>query len=275
MDHTVIRTSAVNHRHNNLSRSFNDLNCGQELCTLKPSLASHSGNAKQKCASFPSIMLPKISSLHGKDELHSIPVQLQFSPGFPRLDTIKYATWTDNERVKSSQTLRPKSCTARVHSPASSPQKTPERLQRNRMMRPRQSLPLAVEVDQVHSAPSSPTLMRKPLHVSSSQPVSFSKMVVEETDSVDRRRKNQDVTVGSCSTRPMSPALLRKFEDSDKTVRKAKNLIDDYKRSKLVHHNRQQEDGKSLAEAMEEVKNCRYLRVVKRKDDIIKEKTGD
>lgn len=272
MDRTVVSTGTTNHEQDRLTRSFNDLNCGQELRALKPSLASYSGNVKEQFASFPSITLPKISPARGgKDELNS--VSLQLSSAFPRLDATKktkYVPSIGDARAKQSKT-RPQSCTARVPSATSSSQRTPELLRRTRMPRP--SLPVALEVDKPHSAPSSPTLIRKmTTHVGYSKALNYTaspQSVAEETDLVDFRRKQHDVGLGSCSATPMSPALLRKFEDSDKTVRKAKNLIDDYKRSSQVQQDRQQRaEGKSLAEAMEEVKNCRYLRVVKRKDEV-------
>lgn len=270
MNRTVVRTPRTVNRgvRNSLSQSFNDLSCSQELYAITSSSASPSGNEKGKCASFPSITLPKISSVSEKDDFH----YLHLSSTLPRVETVAQL----NQK-------RPKSCTARVQSPtsSSSPQRTPEILRGNR--RPRPSLPLAINSrDHFHNPPSSPTLRTKSPNLAFySKPLNLSKSsAVEETESVDqvRQRRSQDVraTDGLCSTPPMSPALLRKFENSDKTVRKAKNLIDDYKRSNQ-HHRRQQEDRKSLAEAMEEVKNCRYLRIVKTKDTCgtLKEKAGD
>ena len=277
MNRTVVRTPRSVNRgvRNSLSQSFNDLSCSQELNAITSSLASPSGNEKEKCASFPSITLPKISSVIEKDDFHC-----HLSSTLPRVETVAY-TGTSIKQAQLNQ-KRPKSCTARVQSPtsSSSPQRTPEILRRN--IRPRPSLPLAINSDHFHNPPSSPTLTTKSPNLAFySKPLNLSKSAaVEETELVDqvRQRRSQDVrtTDGLCSTPPMSPALLRKFENSDKTVRKAKNLIDDYKRSNQ-HHRRQQEERKSLAEAMEEVKNCRYLRIVKTKDTCgtLKEKAGD
>lgn len=265
MDRTVVRPEATNQGLNSLQRSFNDLNFGKELHPLKPSLTSPSENAKEHCVSFASITLPKPTPEHGKEESNSVPVPL--SSGLTRLGRskeTKSTTKIGDSRMKTSRP-RPKSCTARVPSTTSSslsPHRTPKSLRRNRLPRP--SLPVEM-ADKLHSTPSSPTLTR----TSYTKTLSFtsSQSVVEEISLLDLRRKSADVGLVSCSTPPMSPALLRKFEDSDKTVRKAKTLIDDYKRSSQIQSNKQRVEGKSLAEAMEEVKNCRYLRVVKRKDE--------
>ena len=72
--------------------------------------------------------------------------------------------------------------------------------------------------------------------------------------------------LGLSSSFPLSTTLLRKFEDSDKTVKKAQKVIADYKRSTQVFDHKQCFENKSLVEALEEVKNCRYLRVSERKD---------
>ena len=265
MDRTVVRPKATNEGLNSLPRSFNDLNFGKELHPLKPSLTSPSENAKEHCVSFASITPPKLSLEHGKEESNSVPFRL--SSGLTQLGKLKETKSTTkmgDSRMKTSRP-RPKSCTARVPSTTSSflsSHRTPESLRRNRLPRP--SLPVEI-ADKHHSTPSSPTLTR----TSYTKTLSFtsSQSVVEEISLVDLRRRSADVGLVSCSTPPMSPALLRKFEDSDKTVRKAKTLIDDYKRSSQIQSNKQRVEGKSLAEAMEEVKNCRYLRVVKRKDE--------
>ena len=268
MDRTVVRPEAPDHMQSNLSRSFNDLYRGQELRPLKPLSTAQCDNAKEELASFPSIALPKISSeRQGKpDDLNSVAVLM--NSGLSLLETNKKSKNASRnlQRMETPPT-RPKSCTARVLS-TTSPQRTPELLRRSRMPRP--SLPLSEELKKLHCAPSSPTQIRKPQHVSYSKALSFtsSQPIVKETDLVDFRQKSHDIGPGSSSTPPMSPSLLRKLEDSDKTVRKAKNLIDDYKRSSPVLINRQRAEAKSLAEAMEEVKNCRYLRVIKRKDQV-------
>lgn len=270
MDHSMVRSEATNQGLNNLSRSFNDLNCGQEVHPLKSSLSSYSGNAKEQFVSLSSIALPKISLGRGMKELNTVPVQL--SSGLPRVhETTKSKTSTamGEERMKTLP-ARPKSCAARVSSTtlSSSSQTTLELLRRNR--KPLPSLPVAVERDKIQSAPSSPTLRRNPPCALHSKGRSFmsSQPLVRDTNFVNSRRKSPDAGRGMCWTPPMSPAFVRKFEDSDKIVRKAKNLIDDYRRSSHVQGNKPRIDKKSLAEAMEEVKNCRYLRVVKQKDDV-------
>ena len=237
-----------------LSRSYNDLNIDQELSALKASSLASSGHAKEKCASLPDIAPPKLSSRKKQDE-RSVPGL----SGLPRL-----SLQPDHGRTKTSpQQTRPQSCTARVRSVSATP-RAPELLARNRMPRP--SLPVAVEIGKIHSAPSSPILSKKPPSVSKASSFTSSKSVVEETEFLaDFRRKSYDVGFVSSSTPPVSPALLRKFENSEKTARKAKNLIDDYKRSSSSQHGRESVGEKSLAEALEEVKNCRYLRVVNRK----------
>lgn len=271
MNRTVVRTPRAVNRgvRNSLSQSFNNLSGSQELCAITSSLASPSGNEKEKCASFPSITLPKMSSRSEKDDFHC-----HLSSTLPRDETVTYSGASIKEAQLNQK--RPKSCTARVQSPtsSSSPQRTPEIQRRNRSPRP--SLPLAISSDHFHSPPSSPSLRTKSSNLAFYfKPLNLSKSAaVEETELVDVRRRSQDVT---SSTPPMSPALLRKFENSDRTVRKAKNLIDDYKRSNQHHRSQQEAERKSLAEAMEEVKNCRYLRIVKAKDTCgkHKEKAGD
>lgn len=266
MDGTVVKVDAVNHGQSTLSRSFNDLNGGQELHALNvSSLTPFSGNANEKCASLPDIALPKISSAKRKEETLFCD---QTKSDLQRRSKNLLPIHNDPRQSKTSLN-RPKSCTARVHLTSVTPG-TPEFFRRNRMPRP--SLPVAVETSKIRSAPTSPT-MSKRLPDSAERPTvsktaSFtsSKSVVEETDlAVGFRRKSYDVGSVSSSTPPVSPALRRKFEDSEKTARKAKNLIDDYKRSSPVQQRRDQMESKSLAEALEEVKNCRYLRVVNRK----------
>ena len=98
---------------------------------------------------------------------------------------------------------------------------------------------------------------------SNCQEFSSSQSVSKETNSIDRTRKSIDAGLGLSS---LSTTLFRKLEDSDKTVKKAQKLIADYKRSTQVLDHKQRFENKSLVEALEEVKSCRYLRVVERKD---------
>ena len=100
---------------------------------------------------------------------------------------------------------------------------------------------------------------------SNCQGFTFSQSVRKETNSIDRTRKGVDAGLGLSSSFPLSTTLLRKLEDSDKTVKKAQKLIADYKRSTQVFDLKQCLENKSLVEALEEVKSCRYLRVVERK----------
>ena len=93
----------------------------------------------------------------------------------------------------------------------------------------------------------------------------FSQSVRKETNSIDRTRRSVYAGLGLSSSFPLSTSLLRKLEDSDKTVKKAQKLIADYKRSTQVLDDNQRFESKSLIEALEEVKSCRYLRIVERK----------
>ena len=275
MNGTFVKVGAANHGQSSLSRSINDLSCDQELHRQKASsLMVLSQDAKVKCASFPDITLPKISSekrkgehlLSGQSNLDS--VRLNRDCVIPSFNDVRQRR-ISNSIVQTSLT-RPKSCTARVHLTPIAP-RTPELLRRNRIPRP--SLPASMELVKTRSAPTSPISSKK--HSDSnerptvSKSVSFtsSKSLVEDTEfeEVFSRRKSHDYGATSSSTPPVSQALRRKFEDSEKTARKAKNLIDDYKKSCPVQQRRDQMATKSLAEALDEVKNCRYLRVVDRK----------
>lgn len=260
MDRTLVIPKATNHGQTTLSQSCNELHItDQELRALKASsLTSLSRHAKDKCASLPDIALPKISPGKRQDESS---VSGQATSGLPRLNLIP--NQIGHGRITRTSLTRPQSCTARFPSASASP-RTPELVARNRMPRP--SLPAAIEIGKIRSAPSSPILSKKPPCVSKASSFISPKSVVEETELLaDFRRKSYDAGFVSSSTPPVSPALLRKFENSEKTARKAKNLIDDYKRSTPVQRSKEQVGGKSLAEALEEVKNCRYLRVVNRK----------
>ena len=260
MDRTLATPKAINHGQANLSQSCNELLINNhELRALKAStLTSLSGYAKDKCASLPDIALPKISS--GKRQDEGL-VSGQAASSFSRLNHIP--NQFGHGRITRTSLTRPQSCTARVR-PASASPRTPELVARNR--KPRPSLPVAVEVGKIRSAPSSPILSKTPPWVSKASSFISPRSVVDETELlVDFRRKSYDAGVVSSSTPPVSPALLRKFENSEKTARKAKNLIEDYKRSTPIARSTAQVGGKSLAEALEEVKNCRYLRVVNRK----------
>ncbi|KAL9962461.1 hypothetical protein ACROYT_G031566 [Oculina patagonica] len=228
MDRSLVTTKATKHGQTTLSRSYNDLNIDQELRAPKASsLAPDFGNAREKCASLPDIALPKISPETRRDERL---VPGQSASVLPRLNLIT----TDHWQIKTSTPKRPQSCTARVRSASALP-RTPELLARNRMPRP--SLPVAVEIGKIQSAPSSPILSRKPPSVSKASSFTSPKSLVEETAFLaDFRRKSYDTGLVTSSTPPVSPALLRKFENSEKTARKAKNLIDDYKRSSPIQH---------------------------------------
>lgn len=261
MDRTLVISKATNHGQATLSQSCNEMLIdNRELRELKvSSLTSLSRLAKDKCASLPDIALPKISSDKRGDD-SSLPGHATSS--LPRLNPIPNQIG-QGRKTKSSLT-RPQSYTARVR-PASASPRTPELVARNR--KPRPSLPTAVEIGKIRSAPASPILSKTPPCVSKASSFISPRSVVDETELLaDFRRRSYDAGLGSsCSTPPLSPALLRKFEDSDKTARKAKKLIDDYKRSTPIPRNTARVGGKSLAEALEEVKNCRYLRVVNRK----------
>lgn len=250
MDRTLVISKATNHGQATLSQSCNEkLIDNRELRVLKvSSLTSLSRHAKDKCASLPDIALPKISSDKRGDD-SSLPGHATSS--LPRLNPIPN---------QIGQGRKTKSSLTRPQSP-----RTPELVARNR--KPRPSLPTAVEIGKIRSAPSSPILSKTPRCVSKASSFISPRSVMDEAELLaDFRRRSYDAgLVSSCSTPPLSPALLRKFEDSDKTARKAKNLIDDYKRSTPIPRNTAQVGGKSLAEALEEVKNCRYLRVVNRK----------
>ena len=94
----------------------------------------------------------------------------------------------------------------------------------------------------------------------------FSQSVRKETNSIERTRIGVDAGLGLSSFFPLSTTLLRKLEDSDKTVKKAQKLIADYKRSTQVLDDMQRFENKSLVATLEEVKGCRYLCVVERKE---------
>ena len=261
MDRALVIPKATNHGQSTLSPSCNELLIdNHELRELKESsLTSLSRHAKDKCASLPDIALPKLSSDKREDDSSLLG---QATSSLLRLNPIP--NQIGQRRITRSSLTRPQSCTARVR-PASASSRTPELVARNR--KPRPSLPTAVEIDKIRSAPSSPTLSKTPPRVSKASSFISPRSVLDGAELLaDFRRRSYDAgLVSPCSTPPLSPALLRKFENSDKTARKAKNLIDDYKRSTPIPHNTVQVGGKSLAEALEEVKNCRYLRVVNRK----------
>ena len=101
---------------------------------------------------------------------------------------------------------------------------------------------------------------------SNCQGLTFSQSVRKERNSDDRTRKGVGAGLGLSSSFPLSTTLLRKLEDSDKTVKKAQKLIADYKRSTQVFDQKLRFENKALVEALEEVKSCRYLRVVERND---------
>lgn len=260
MDRTLVIPKATNHGQAFLSQSCSELlNTDPELRALKASSStSLSGHAKDKCASFPDIALPKIPPVKRQDESS---FSAKATSGFPRLNPTQ--NQTGHGRITRASLTRPQSCIARVRSASASP-RTPELVARNR--KPRPSLPAAVEIGKIRSAPSSPVLSKTPPCVSKASSFISRRSVVDETDLlVDFRRKSYDAGVVSSSTPPVSPAFLRKFENSEKTARKAKNLIQDYKRTTPNSRSTAQVGDKSLAEALEEVKNCRYLRVVNRK----------
>lgn len=275
MNGSFVKVDGANHSLSSLSRSFNDLSCDQELHRLKSSpLRILSQDAKEKCASLPDITLPKISSgkrrgessLSGQSNLDSARLSRDYV--IPSCNDVRQRR-ISNSTVQKSLT-RPKSCTARVHLTPIAP-RTPEFLRRKRMPWP--SWPFSMELIKTRSAPTSPILSKK--HSDSAERPSVSKSVsftssislVEDTvfEEFSLRRKSNDHGSTLSSTPLVSHALRRKFEDSEKTARKAKNLIDDFKRSCPVKQRRDQIESKSLAEALDEVKNCRYLRVVNRK----------
>lgn len=260
MDRTLVIPKATNHAQATLTRSCNELLVNdQELRVLKASsLTSHSRHVKDKCASLPDITLPKISRGKRQDDSS---VSGQVASGLPRLNSIP--NQIGHGKITGTTLKRPQSCTARVHS-ASASLRTPEMVAWNR--KPRPSLPSAMEVGKIRSAPSSPILSKTSPCLSKASSFVSSRSVVDETELLaDFRRKSYDAGLVSSSTPPLSPSLLRKFENSEKTARKAKNLIDDYKRTTPIPRSKEQVGSKSLAEALEEVKNCRYLRVVNRK----------
>ena len=260
MDRALVIPKATNHGQATLTRSFNELLITDpELRALKAStLQSLSGHAGDKCASLPDIASPKISPGKRQDDSS---FSGQAASGLPRLNPIP--NQIGHGRITRTSKTRPQSCTARVRS-ASPLLRSPELVARNR--KPRPSLPAAMEIGKIRSAPSSPILSKPPPCVSKASSFISQRSVVDETELlVDFRRKSYDAGLVSSSTPPLSPALLRKFENSEKTARKAQNLIDDYKRSTPNPHSSAQVGVKSLAEALEEVKNCRYLRVVNRK----------
>lgn len=260
MDRVLVIPKATNHGQDTVTRSCNELLITDpELRALKvSSLTSLSGHTKDKCASLPDIALPKISPGKRQDDSS---VSDQAASGLPRLNPIP--NQIGHGRITRTSQTRPQSCTARVRSASPSP-RTPELVARNQ--KPRPSLPATMEIGKIRSAPSSPILSKTPPCVSKASSFISPRSVVNETELlVDFRRKSYDAGLVPSSTPPLSPALLRKFENSEKTARKAKNLIEDYKRSTPIARSSAQVEGKSLAEALEEVKNCRYLRVVNRK----------
>ena len=221
----------------------------QEPQPFKTSSRTHTESVGEHVA-VSNVTLPKmLYARHRKKEL------ISDKPIFPAISHV---------RTRISQT-RPKSCASRVETAASSSSTsnviTPGRS--------RSSLSPTADGGKRDGALSSPARSRTVGRSSSSMPlnVSSSQSVLEETSLIDLKTESSDHGIGFSSSNSLSAALLRKFEDSDKTAKKAQSLIADYKRSTQVIGRNKRFENKSLAEAIEEVKNCRYLRVVKRKDE--------
>lgn len=110
----------------------------------------------------------------------------------------------------------------------------------------------------IRSAPSSPLLSRQRPQVNkSSSLTSFT--------SLNTRENYTEYSVES-STPPLSPALRRKLQNTDKIVKEARMHIDEYRRQHPGRASTPNIDVKSLEDALKEVQDCRYLRVVDRND---------
>ena len=120
------------------------------------------------------------------------------------------------------------------------------------------------------SAPSSPVLSRqkqlsKSSSFSSAKPLNFLKKSIAEGGFSNKGTAGAQY-LQKISTPPVSPELRRKLEKSDKVTRSAQVLINEHRQRNSLHKLRMSSSAetKSLAEALEEAKDCRYLRVVKR-----------
>ena len=120
------------------------------------------------------------------------------------------------------------------------------------------------------SAPSSPVLSRqkqlsKSSSFSSAKPLNFLKKSIAEGGFSNKGTAGAQY-LPKISTPPVSPELRRKLEKSDKVTRSAQVLINEHRQRNSLHKLRMSSSAetKSLAEALEEAKDCRYLRVVKR-----------
>ena len=113
------------------------------------------------------------------------------------------------------------------------------------------------------SAPTSPVIPRKRPQITKSS--SFTSTRPSSPLTVVAR---EDPERRGSYTPPVSPSLRRKFETTDQTVRSTRILIANHRRSRPSSPNgtsaRNEVHAKSLSEALEEVKNCRYLRIVKK-----------
>lgn len=117
----------------------------------------------------------------------------------------------------------------------------------------------------VRSAPSSPLLSRqRPQVCKTSSLTSFNPL-----NTGLNARENYTGNSVESSTPPLSPALRRKLQNTDQIVKEARMHIDDYRRQHPGSASTANStiDVKSLEEALKEVQNCRYLRVVVDRND--------
>ena len=234
------------------------MNRGQEFHPLKASSKVNATRTREEFVAGSSCRLPKIfPSSHSKESISSL------------VEMYKARTTVAGRLPSKVLHSRAKSWKGKVP-PSDLPtssynQTTTKLLQRKAISGPffltdkstrDTAIPLAVTGNLLHASSSS-----------NCQGFRFSQSVRKETNSIDRTRRSVYTGLGLSSSFPLSTSLilLRKLEDSDKTVKKSQKLIADYKRSTQVLDDNQRFESKSLIDALEEVKSCRYLRIVERK----------
>jgi hypothetical protein len=125
------------------------------------------------------------------------------------------------------------------------------------------SVLLPLSPSRVKSAPSSPLLSHQRPQISKTSSLTSIEPLSTRENKTDTRRRRQNGA--EQSTPPLSPALRRKLQNTDKIVREARMRIDDYRREHPTS-TVTSIDVKPLGDALKEVQNCRYLRVVEKND---------
>ena len=248
-------------RERSLGRSCNDLRCRCQSVHASNALSLPLAAGKGISLSFPCIAVPGTPGDKEKVEMDKSTSHPSFQLHAEKEDAAQKQTLDVKAQENFPRFLvrTPHSWSDRFYTNKSLSHKSSQFTQKDKSCRV-SPIPLtSMEIEDIKRVSAASPAVRPQRRPQILDAFSFTSLnpLVEERDAIKKR------TAVSIIPPTSSPAQRRKFEEAEKTFRRARKLVEDFRRS-IPFVADKRFVAQSLAEALEEVKDCRYLRVIKK-----------